>query len=948
LSTEWLDIRVRHAAIALVAAATLVSCAAPASAPQTAQGERLPTDPVLVTGTLDNGLAYVVRPHTNPPGRVAVWLHVGSGSLNETDSTRGLAHFLEHMAFNGSTNFPTGSVIPFFQSLGMAFGRDQNAFTGLDQTVYTLALPDTKPETLDRGLLFLSDVASRLALRASEIDPERQIVLEEKRFRAGASERVGDEVLKRLAPESTLARRLPIGTEETIRAIGPADFRDYYRRWYVASNMTVIVVGDLAAPDAVAAIAKNFGAMPRHPRPDPRPVGVKATAGTRGIVVTDPELTQAEVSLTRVTPPRPPVATAEAYRERLVDDLAFWMFRRRLAALLDSGKAAFSQGTASAADWGGALRMATAQATTTPERWRAALSDLGAEIQRVRQHGFTAPELDDARAASLAAAEQAAEQEATLPARNLLRQISQAVTRREPKLSAAQVLELSRRLLPGISATETTSAFSTALDPSGLVFTLTLPASAPPPSEDEMAGLGRTALDVRTDAPTARARPDKLLPATPAGAAVVDGAAHAATLVWSGWLDNGVRVHHRQVEQPKGRATITITLAGGEIEEGVTNRGVTEAAASAWDRPATSKLSSTEVRTIMTGRKVTVQTDMGPDTVALSVAGDPAALERGLELAFLLLTDPLVESAGFEQWRQNKLAEVAERALTPRGVFAEALAAAFFPADDARLHPVSTAQVTALSRDAVQAWLTRLIARAPIEVAVVGDIPRERSLELISRYLGSLPARARISDKTLHDLRAVRRPPGPIAVSRSVPTRTDQAQVIDGFFGADVQEVRQSRLLGLAARVLSTRMNKVIREERQLVYSIGARSRPGDAYPGFGSFTAQAPTEPAKAEKLAGAIQEMYAAFAATGPTAEELTVAKRQVANQLDEAMRTPAFWTDRLSTLDYRGLSLDDLARIRADYETFTADEVRETFARHFRPEARFRVVIVPAQAR
>ena len=108
----------------------------------------LPTDPALTTGTLANGLTYIVRPHKNPEGRVSVWLHVGTGSLNETEATRGLAHYLEHMAFNGSTNFPPGSVVPFFQSLGLNFGRDQNAFTSFDQTVYQLALPDTKPETL--------------------------------------------------------------------------------------------------------------------------------------------------------------------------------------------------------------------------------------------------------------------------------------------------------------------------------------------------------------------------------------------------------------------------------------------------------------------------------------------------------------------------------------------------------------------------------------------------------------------------------------------------------------------------------------------------------------------------------------------------------------------------------------------------------------------------------
>src|SRR2546422_7137764 len=173
--------------------------------------EKLPTDPALVTGTLPNGLSYIIRKHRNPEGRVSIWLHVSSGSLNETDATQGLAHYLEHMAFNGSANFPAGTVIPFFQSLGLAFGRDQNAFTSFDQTTYQLALPGGGRDVVEKGLLFMSDVAMRMSLGATEIDGERQIILEEKRARASAQQRVQDQVYERLAPDSTLGRRLPAG-----------------------------------------------------------------------------------------------------------------------------------------------------------------------------------------------------------------------------------------------------------------------------------------------------------------------------------------------------------------------------------------------------------------------------------------------------------------------------------------------------------------------------------------------------------------------------------------------------------------------------------------------------------------------------------------------------------------------------------------------------------------
>jgi zinc protease len=929
------------------------ACAGRAASPsQTSSAagpaEPLPTDPALVTGALPNGFRYVVRRHQNPPGRIAMWLHVASGSLNESEDTRGLAHYLEHMAFNGSSHFPPGSLIPFFQSLGMTFGRDQNAFTGFDQTVYVLALPDTKPATLDRGLLYLSDVAFRLSLLPAEIDRERQIILEEKRARASPRQRVRDHVVARLAPESTLGRRLPIGTEETIRAVTSTQFEDYYRRWYVPSNMTLIAVGDIEPATVVEAIVRHFGSEPAAPRPPPRPIGLEPTAGMRAIVATDPELTQAEVSLVRLEPPAPPVTTVPDYRRDLIDDLGTWIFNRRLDAELAEGRAAFIRASASISTWARAARVIRADATTTAERWRPGLTDLAMALERARQHGFTVAELDEARAAFIAQAEQAAQQEPTQPARALLRQINDSVARGEPPMSAAERLALQQRLLPGISVTEVSRTFAAAFDPANVIFVLTLPGSAAAPTEAELVGLGRTALDVRPGPLPARARVTALMESPPPGSAVVEEREDEATAVWSGWLDNGIRVHHRRIDQRRNEAVVTITLAAGVIQERPDNRGATEAAVGAWERAATSTLSSTQIRTLMSGKKVRVRSGLGPDTVSLTVSGDPAALEPGLELAYLLLTDPVVEPAGLEQWKDAKQQEIAERAVQPRGVLAQAEADAFYPAGEARLRPLTALQVRALDPPAVQAWLRALIARAPIEVAVVGDIDRARAIALVARYLGSLPARERIGDQTLRELRPVVRPTGPIRVATTVPTQTDQAQVRDGFFASDVKDVRDTRLLVVAARVLSTRMNRALREDRQLVYSIGAGVRPGEAYPGFGMFAAQAPTDPEKAETLAAAIEEMYAAFASTGPTADELTVARQQLSTFLDEAMKGPDFWSERLATLDYRGLVLADIARIADDYQRFTGEEIRDAFARYFRPEARFRFVILPERPR
>ena len=590
------------------------------------------------------------------------------------------------------------------------------------------------------------------------------------------------------------------------------------------------------------------------------------------------------------------------------------------------------------------MRLITLEASGLPGTWRTMLKDLGIALQRARLHGFTEREVQDARVALLADAEESVRREATRQAREVLRQLNGDVTRGSRPRSAAQKQALLQRLLPGITARDVSDAFAAAFDPSRAMFIAELPASDEVPSETQFLALGRAAAAVKPGKPVEVARATTLLAAVPRGGTVAESLPHAASGVTSMWLDNGVRVHHRYMDQRKHEASIAITLAGGPIQETAANRGITEAALRAWDRPATSRLSSTEIRDLMTGAKVRVRGAATGDTATLTVSGDVAELERGLQLAYLLLTDPLIEPPALEQWRDAEVQRITQRKSQPMQALVDTSTAAIYPPGEVRARPLTVEQVRAITRPAAQAWLRRLITEAPIEVAVVGDVDRETATRLAATYLGALPARPRISDKTLADLRTIPRPQGPINVSESIETLTPQAGVLGGFFGADLRDVRDTRLLSIGSRVLTTRMTKSIREERGLVYSIGASSEPAVVYPGFGLFAAIAPTDPGKAPALSTAIEDMFADFAKDGPTPDELAVAKRQVANQLDETLKTPSFWLSRLSTLDYRGLGIDDVLDAPSQYQRFTAKEIQEAFARYDRPDARFRFIISP----
>ncbi|MFG0285442.1 MAG: M16 family metallopeptidase [Phycisphaerales bacterium JB039] len=919
---------------------------AAATAPVRGFAEPLPTDPRLVTGTLDNGLAYIVLQHDEPPDRVILRLHIDSGSLNETEQQLGVAHFLEHMAFNGSEHFPPGTVVPFFQEMGMAFGRHQNASTGFDRTFYMLELPDTKPETLARGMLFLRDVAFGLDLSDDEINAEREIIMEEKRTRESAQQRVVEQVITQLAPESIFGERLPIGTEETILGMDSADFRAYYDRWYVPSNMALIVVGDLPASQVIPLIEERFGTGPTLPRPRDAEIGVMESVGERAIIATDPEMSHAEISISRVSPPRGPTTTTDEFRRDLVESLASRMFNRRLRARAAAGELDALNASAGSSDFAGALRWTQISARGEAADWQAMLTQIAEELQRARLHGFTEQELADARADAQAAVDRAVEVEPTMSSRAFMSRIHNAVAIGEPPMSATQQRELVLAALPTITLDEVSETFASLFDFSeGAVFILQAPTAPDLPTEAELIRAGRDALAVTPEAEAEAARAESLLAKAPEGGELAWGVRHAESDVTTIHLTNGVIAHIRPMDVKEDSISVQIRIMGGTIEETADNRGVTDAASLAWGRAqAGGGLTSTQVRDLMVGSTASVRGRAGQDVLTLSISSNPDDLEDGFQLAHLLLTDPTVEGPALDQWKTGQKQLIEMRRSQPEIAAIRAYFDALFPPDDIRVRLLTEEQVDAITLEQAQAWLDRIIAEAPIEVAVVGDIEVEDAAALVIKYLGSLPSRPKVTPETNLALRTMARPEGPTTIERTIETRSDKAIVVAGFATIDYTDHEARRALALAARILSTRMIEQIREAEGLSYSPTASSQPATSFPGHGVFMSQSSTDPDKAARLADALHSLFADFAADGPTEDELATAKLQFANQFAEDTREPRWWLGAISDLAYLGVSLDEILREPLAYEDLTTEQVRETFAQHYRPENRFTIIIRP----
>ncbi|MBM3225124.1 MAG: insulinase family protein, partial [Candidatus Tectomicrobia bacterium] len=764
-------------------------------------------------------------------------------------------------------------------------------------------------------------------------EKERGVILEEQRARKGVQQRLTDKLFPELLPGSRAARRLPIGLEESITRFQRDDFRAYYTTWYHPKRVTVLAVGDAPAERVIASITKHFAAWQRpQAAPEHRPDGIQLYDTMRVIVVADPELTTANLEMLGLRR-RMPVRTVEDVRRQLVERLGTWILNRRMEQRIREGTAPYQSARTRQGMFLGMIEQLSASAEAAPTAWSEALSSLLMDVQQARLHGFTEPELAIARRATLAAAEQAAQTEATQDAQAFIGAMNRAISAGELPRSAAQQVELIRPLLPEITLAEVSTAFAANFAPEHQAYVLSLPETAGidvPQRATFQAAI--TAALAQPVAPwQSKERPTTLLDKRPTPGTMSEQSHFAPLEITQVTFNNNVRLHYRFMDFKKDHVTITLTFAGGAIQEQAEQYGLTEVATLALSTPATARFSSTDIRDLMTGKKVTAEGRLTEDTVGLSIAGVPEALEDGLQLAHVLLQEARLEPASVHLWKERKLQELASIRTRIDARVREA-AALTISGNDLRRALLTPAQVQARAAalPEAQAWLDTLLRTAPLEVAIVGDIPQQRALELAATYLGSLPSRPR-HDPRLEPLRRVAGFTGPVERTLEVETITPRAHPILLWRSAPWRDVQGRRLSFVASRILERRVRQAIREERGLTYSTATYAQPSKVYPETSALYVEFTADPEKVVEAVALAKTVVERFAAEGPTDEEMETVRKQLQNNLETMYKEPRFWVDVLSDLEYHGTRLEDLdgaiAKIVALSKEEVAAEIRKT---------------------
>jgi zinc protease len=329
--------------------------------------------------------------------------------------------------------------------------------------------------------------------------------------------------------------------------------------------------------------------------------------------------------------------------------------------------------------------------------------------------------------------------------------------------------------------------------------------------------------------------------------------------------------------------------------------------------------------------------------LTISIGGSRQDIEQGFQLAYLLLSDPIIEKSALRVWKEETLQNLEEARTNVEARRAEELGR-LLSNDDPRFRRLTPEQVERMNIPSVERWLYRLIRSAPIEACVVGDIDRNEALNLVLTYLGSLPSRPR-TDPALDRLRNVDWLPGAESSAVGVDTITPRASVAVGWRGADWTEVKDRRCLQIIAQILTSRLRVEVREKRSLTYTIYCTSRAAEGYPGTGLIAAYFTADPEKAADAADLTRQVFEDFVRNGPTDAEMDAVRRQFANVIETSQKEPRYWASVLADLDYRGTILSDVEDAMRAYTHYTADDLQNVAHRYIRPERRIQVIARPS---
>ncbi|OJX52033.1 MAG: peptidase M16 [Flavobacterium sp. 38-13] len=888
----------------------------------------IPFDPSVKTGKLENGLTYYIKRNAKPENKVDLRLVINAGSILENDDQQGLAHFMEHMCFNGTKRFPKNKLVDYLQSIGVKFGQHLNAYTSFDETVYFLPIPSDDPEKLEKGFQILEDWAFNAVLTPEEIDKERGVVLEEYRIGLGAGKRMMGRYMPKMMYKSHYAERLPIGKKEILENFKYDKLINFYKDWYRPNLMSVIVVGDIDVAAMEKKIKDHFAAYKNPKNEKPRKIfDVPNHKETFVAVESDKEASAAQVQLIyKDYENAKQVVTVNDFRKSLVEGLYSTMINNRLNELTNSPTPPFTYGYSyHGGTWARTKEAYQSFAMSQEDKQVDALKVLVTENERVKKFGFTQGELERAKSEILANIESDYNDRDKTESRRFVGEYQSHFLQKEPVPGIEWTYNATKKLLPAIELKDVNSLIKDYVKEDNRVVILTGPEKdgLKKPTEQEVLG----ALKVNTAEITPYADSEvassllrkELKPGT-----IVKKEKNDKIGTTTLFLSNGAKVTYKKTDFKNDEVLMDAVSFGGTNLYSVDELKKTQFANGGLTQAGFSGLKENDINKFMSGKVANVNPYIGNTTEGLRGSATPKDLEYLFQMTVAYITDLNYDKDAFEGYKQKQSAFFKNMASQPGFYFQQELYG-YLLKDNPRFFgmiPDEKAWETTDYQLAYNKYKERFANAADFEFFFVGNIDDKKIEEYSAKYLAALPSNDKKEKAVDVGYRMLKGEHKKIVNKGTDPKST----VTIMYYGDAEYSPKEALAMQALGEVLSIKLVEELRENESGVYGISARGSMSKVPNGSYNFSINFPCGPDNAEKLtASALRELQKIID-NGPLPADVTKFKEAELLDYKKDIKENRYWLSNFNRSYVNGTNPEDILKVEEKVNAITAKDIQD----------------------
>ncbi|MBP3942908.1 insulinase family protein [Sphingobacteriaceae bacterium WQ 2009] len=903
---------------------------------------KLPFDKQVIKGKLKNGFTYYILKNVEPEKRVTMYLANKVGSILENENERGLAHFLEHMQFNGLKHFPKNDLVNYLQKAGVRFGSDLNAYTSFEETVYQLPIPSDDPELLKNGLQVMRDWAQDALLTTEEIDKERGVVLEEMRGGRGASKRMQDQYFPMLFNQSLYSNRLPIGTEDIITNFQPNVLRDFHTRWYRPDLQALIIVGDIDVAEMESEVKRLFSDL-KKPKDYvlPKEEEIPLNGKNQFLTVTDPEMPYVVGQLFFKYRGNVPETVGD-YRDALLKNAFNNLINLRFSDLTEKADAPFIQGSVNFSSLLKDIRTLQLTYVAKPGAIEQGFKALLIEVERVKRDGFTQAELDRVIKSLQKSNETSFIERDKRKSDRYVQGYLSNFLKQEPSLGMEENYAITKQLLPSLTLKEINALLTSYYTPQNrdILFLSAEKEKANLPDEgtvnkwiSEVAKTPITAYaDQVSDLP--------LLAQLPASGTVVSETETASIGTKTLTLSNGAKVVLKPTKFKNDEIRIAAVSAGGTSLYSDADYFSAKHAASLVSSSGSGQLNSKELLRYWAGKTAAAAPYISELSEGINARSDQEGLKDVFELIYSYFTAPRLDQDIFENYISRSKASLENRLSNPQAVFSDAINKSLYQGNIRRLSDTE-AQMNQIQKDrSLAIFKERFADASDFTFTIVGSFTEAQIKPFLTQYIASLPTLGR---KEVGKDLGIRAPKQGLT-EKVYKGKEEKANVVMYYIGDYNYNRADNLAMDALASVLSYKLLERLREDEGGVYGVGANisysKLPVGRYQaaiGFG-------TAIDKVESLINSVHEEVAKIIAHGPEQKDLDKYFIEERRQLELSLKENSFWLNQLNSSVIN--SEDPTAILTYEKELLKVDaaSIQRAAKRYLKEDQLFKFILLP----